>query len=466
MSKNGDEIKFNVEINDKLVNQVNSFINSNFDKENTMSVQLKNFKKLVIYLQKNHILLNEFEVDMLLNKSSKLNSMLAMVIPYLEKNQIEIDDNMDVILEMYKSANDDKNINFEGVENDSYNDNMLFRSKNGTSLDLINLYFQEIKEYKLLTKEEEFDLYQRIKDGDEDAKEALINHNLRLVASIANKYLSTIEFNPSISYTDLIQSGNIGLIKAVEHFDATKGYKFSTYATWWIKQSITRDFCDTGRTVRIPVHVHETLIKIKKADAKLTNELDRKPTTKELAAATGISKAKIEDILKHTANIGSLDVPVGEEEDSVVGDFIESDNNVEDDVLNNEQLSEFAKFFNETNILSVREKDILCLRFGINDGICHTLEEIGKMYNVTRERIRQIISKALRKLKNDHHARTFCSKYDLDEEEHNIYNALNKNAKSSLPKPKNNIELKRQERQKELDEYFASEAFQKQLRLK
>ena len=260
--------------------------------------------------------------------------------------------------------------------------------------DAVRMYLKEIGKVPLLTGEQERELAIRMEQGDEDAKKKLCESNLRLVVSIAKRYL-----NRGLSFLDLIQEGNLGLIKAVDKFDYTKGYKFSTYVTWWIRQAITRSIADQARTIRIPVHMVETINKLIRISRQLLQELGREPTSEEIAKEMGITVEKVREIKKISQDPVSLETPIGEEEDSHLGDFIPDDDvpaPVESAAYSmlKEQLMEVL------DTLSEREKKVLMLRFGLEDGRPRTLEEVGKEFNVTRERIRQIEAKALRKLRH------------------------------------------------------------------
>ena len=260
--------------------------------------------------------------------------------------------------------------------------------------DPVRMYLKEIGKVPLLTAEEEKDLAIRIEHGDEEAKKKLCESNLRLVVSIAKKYL-----NRGLSFLDLIQEGNLGLIKAVDKFDYTKGYKFSTYATWWIRQAITRSIADQARTIRIPVHMVETINKLIRVSRQLLQEYGREPTSEEIAAEMGISVEKVREIKKISQDPVSLETPIGEEEDSHLGDFIPDDEvQAPVDAAASSMLKE--QLMEVLDTLSEREKKVLMLRFGLEDGRPRTLEEVGKEFNVTRERIRQIEAKALRKLRH------------------------------------------------------------------
>ena len=265
--------------------------------------------------------------------------------------------------------------------------------------DPVRMYLKEIGKVPLLTAEEEIELAKRMENGDEDAKKRLAEANLRLVVSIAKRYVGR-----GMLFLDLIQEGNLGLIKAVEKFDYRKGYKFSTYATWWIRQAITRAIADQARTIRIPVHMVETINKLIRVSRQLLQELGREPTTEEIAEEMDMSVDRVREILKISQEPVSLETPIGEEEDSHLGDFIQDDNvpvpaDAAAFTLLKEQLVEVL------GTLTEREQKVLRLRFGLDDGRARTLEEVGKEFNVTRERIRQIEAKALRKLRHPSRSR-------------------------------------------------------------
>ena len=260
--------------------------------------------------------------------------------------------------------------------------------------DPVRMYLKEIGTVPLLSAEEELELAKRKSEGDEKAKERLIEANLRLVVSIAKRYTGR-----GMSFLDLIQEGNLGLMKGVQKFDYTKGYKLSTYATWWIRQSVTRALADGARTIRVPVHMVETINKIAKMQRKLTLDLGYEPKTSELAKALGMSEEKVEEILQIAREPASLETPIGEEDDSNLGDFV-ADSNVVTPEQNVESVMLREHIDTLLGDLKERERQVIVLRFGLNDGHPRTLEEVGKEFNVTRERIRQIEAKALRKLKN------------------------------------------------------------------
>ena len=266
--------------------------------------------------------------------------------------------------------------------------------------DPVKMYLKEIGRVDLLTHEQEIELAKRILEGDEQAKKELAAANLRLVVSIAKRYVGR-----GMLFLDLIQEGNMGLIKAVEKFDYTKGFKFSTYATWWIRQAITRAIADQARTIRIPVHMVETINKLTRIQRQLVQELGREPTAEEIAEKMdGMTPAKVREIQKISLEPVSLETPIGEEDDSHLGDFIEDEGAMSpDDYASNELLKDEL---NEVLLeLTDREEKVLRLRFGLDDGRTRTLEEVGKEFNVTRERIRQIEAKALRKLRHPSRSR-------------------------------------------------------------
>jgi len=270
----------------------------------------------------------------------------------------------------------------------------MLQSEGITIDDPVKVYLHDIGRVPLLTPEEEADLALRISQGDAEAKRRLNEANLRLVVSIAKRYVGR-----NLLFLDLIQEGNLGLIKAVDKFDSTKGYKFSTYATWWIRQAITRAIADQARTIRIPVHMVETINRLAKVEKALTQEYGRQPQVEEIAAEMGMPLERVREIMKVAQDPVSLESPVGEEEDSHLGDFI-----ADDDVPSPSDVAAQTMLKGELNevlkTLSDREARVLRLRFGLDDGRTRTLEEVGKEFNVTRERIRQIEAKALRKLRH------------------------------------------------------------------
>ena len=265
--------------------------------------------------------------------------------------------------------------------------------------DPVRMYLKEIGTVPLLSADEELRLAKRKAEGDESAKERLIEANLRLVVSIAKRYTGR-----GMSFLDLVQEGNLGLIKGVEKFDYTKGYKLSTYATWWIRQSVTRALADQARTIRVPVHMVEVINKATRCNRKLVQELGREPTLEEIAAELNLPIEKIIEANRTAADTLSLDMPVGDEEDTTIGSFVEDDNTPGPvDATSNAMLSEALTEILGT--LTEREADVLRMRFGMYDGRTHTLEEVGQIFGVTRERIRQIENKAIRKLRHPSRAK-------------------------------------------------------------
>ncbi len=303
----------------------------------------------------------------------------------LEEDALEINDGQDNV-DLFEAEMEE-----EEAEDSERSKVPLERS---VADDSVKIYLQQIGRVKLLTPDEEVDLAKRIMDGDDEAKQKLIQANLRLVVSIAKKYIGR-----GLSFLDLIQEGNLGLIRAAEKFDYKRGFKFSTYATWWIQQSITRGIADKSRTIRLPVHMIETIGKLKRVTRELTLEFGRSPTKEELAQRIGISLAKLRLVLKATQSTVSLETPLNtKDEASKLGDFLvdETIESPDSRVSNENLISELEKVL-ET--LRPRERDVLKLRFGLNDGNKRTLEEIGQLFGVSRERVRQIETRALNKLR-------------------------------------------------------------------
>ena len=327
--------------------------------------------------------ISDFFADMQLDSDK-----FEKILDFLEANNIDVlritddDADDDILLEV----DDDDEIEVEKID---------LSVPDGVSIeDPVRMYLKEIGKVPLLSAEEEIELAKRMELGDQEAKKRLAEANLRLVVSIAKRYVGR-----GMLFLDLIQEGNLGLIKAVEKFDYRKGYKFSTYATWWIRQAITRAIADQARTIRIPVHMVETINKLIRVSRQLLQELGREPTPEEIAAEMNMPVERVREILKISQEPVSLETPIGEEEDSHLGDFIQDDNvpvpaDAAAFTLLKEQLEEVL------GTLTEREQKVLTLRFGLEDGRARTLEEVGREFNVTRERIRQIEAKALRKLRH------------------------------------------------------------------
>ena len=328
-------------------------------------------------------------------KGSITYEELAEKLKNLELDADSLDD-------LYNTLNENNIQVVSENEEDDENPNGIsseLLTKDLTINDPVRMYLKEIGQIKLLTTEEELELADRIVLGDEEAKATLAEANLRLVVSIAKRYVGR-----GMLFLDLIQEGNIGLMKAVEKFDVTKGYKFSTYATWWIRQAITRAIADQARTIRVPVHMVETINKLARVERQLTLELNREPTEEELSKKMGTSVEKIRDIYKISQEPVSLEIPIGEEDDSHLGDFIPDETNMSpEDYAVNELLKDEISEVLLT--LTEREEKVIRLRFGLEDGRPRTLEEVGQLFGVTRERIRQIEAKALRKLRHPSRSR-------------------------------------------------------------
>ena len=325
---------------------------------------------------------------------------MEKVLDFLEASGVDVlrisGNDEELILDVDDDADIEKMDDEEEIELDKID----LSVPEGVSIeDPVRMYLKEIGKVSLLTADEEIELAKRMEQGDEEAKKRLAEANLRLVVSIAKRYVGR-----GMLFLDLIQEGNLGLIKAVEKFDYRKGYKFSTYATWWIRQAITRAIADQARTIRIPVHMVETINKLIRVSRQLLQELGREPSPEEIAAEMNMPVERVREILKISQEPVSLETPIGEEEDSHLGDFIQDDNvpvpaDAAAFTLLKEQLEEVL------GTLTEREQKVLTLRFGLEDGRARTLEEVGKEFNVTRERIRQIEAKALRKLRHPSRSR-------------------------------------------------------------
>lgn len=340
----------------------------------------KNTVKTLLERGKKNGVLTRIEISKALEEFEIVPEEIETVYDVFEKEGIEVVDDLDKELEeieVSKEELEDLSVP-EGINIDDH----------------VKMYLKEIGKVNLLDAHQENELAQKMAEGDEEAKKKLVEANLRLVVSIAKRYVGR-----GMLFLDLIQEGNLGLIKAVDKFDYTKGFKFSTYATWWIRQAITRAIADQARTIRIPVHMVETINKLVRVSRQLVQELGREPTPEELARELNMSIEKVREISKISQEPVSLETPIGEEDDSHLGDFIPDDDapapsEAASFVLLKEQLVDVLK------TLTPREEKVLKLRFGLDDGRQRTLEEVGKEFNVTRERIRQIEAKALRKLRH------------------------------------------------------------------
>ena len=361
--------------------------------ENTQAKFEEKVKELVGMAKKKKNILEYQEVSDFFEGMALEEDQMERVLDTLERNNVDVlrmtdgDDDIDPE-EMILSGED---IDVENLD---------ISIPDGISIeDPVRMYLKEIGKVPLLSAEEEIELAKKMENGDQDAKKRLAEANLRLVVSIAKRYVGR-----GMLFLDLIQEGNLGLIKAVEKFDYRKGYKFSTYATWWIRQAITRAIADQARTIRIPVHMVETINKLIRVSRQLLQELGREPSPEEIAAEMQMPVDRVREILKISQEPVSLETPIGEEEDSHLGDFIQDDNvpvpaDAAAFTLLKEQLVEVL------GTLTEREQKVLRLRFGLDDGRARTLEEVGSEFNVTRERIRQIEAKALRKLRHPSRSR-------------------------------------------------------------
>lgn len=358
--------------------------------EKTLTFEEKLEKLLELAKKKKNVLEQKEIIDFF--HGEILNpDQLDQIDDFLENNKVDVltpeedlDIEPDLFLEEEMTEEEDIDV-----------DNLELSMPEGVSIeDPVRMYLKEIGTVPLLSAEEELRLAKRKAEGDVSAKERLIEANLRLVVSIAKRYTGR-----GMSFLDLVQEGNLGLIKGVEKFDYTKGYKLSTYATWWIRQSVTRALADQARTIRVPVHMVETINKMSKMQRKLTLELGYEPSVAELSAALDMSEDKVMEIMQIAREPASLETPIGEEDDSNLGDFV-ADGNVVTPEGNVESVMLREHIDALLGDLKERERQVIVLRFGLEDGHPRTLEEVGKEFNVTRERIRQIEAKALRKLRN------------------------------------------------------------------
>ncbi len=364
--------------------------------KNTVDEQaqfLESLNALVELGKKKDGVLDFSDINMMFQNMDLDGDRTEKILDYLEQNGI-------VAMVSDTDAEDDIILDVDDEPTEEELENIEFSVPDGVSIeDPVRMYLKEIGKVPLLSADEEVDLAKRMEKGDSDAKKRLAEANLRLVVSIAKRYVGR-----GMLFLDLIQEGNLGLIKAVEKFDYRKGYKFSTYATWWIRQAITRAIADQARTIRIPVHMVETINKLIRVQRQLLQELGREPYPEEIAREMQLPVDRVREIQKISQEPVSLETPIGEEEDSHLGDFIQDDNvpvpaEAAAFTLLKEQLSGVL------NTLTDREQKVLRLRFGLDDGRARTLEEVGKEFDVTRERIRQIEAKALRKLRHPSRSR-------------------------------------------------------------
>ncbi len=359
--------------------------------ESTAAFEEKLSQLLLLARKKRNVLENQEVLDFFIGESLD-SDRLDQIYDFLESSKVdvlsmggeELDLDEDLFLE--EDIEEEEEIDMESID---------LSVPEGVSVeDPVRMYLKEIGKVPLLSSEDEIELAKKIELGDEESKQRLTEANLRLVVSIAKRYVGR-----GMQFLDLIQEGNLGLIKAVEKFDYRKGYKFSTYATWWIRQAITRAIADQARTIRIPVHMVETINRLVRVSRQLLQELGREPVPEEIAARADMQVERVREIMKVSQEPVSLETPIGEEEDSHLGDFIQDDQvavpaDAATFTMLHEQLMEVL------DTLTEREQKVLKLRFGLNDGRPRTLEEVGKEFNVTRERIRQIEAKALRKLRH------------------------------------------------------------------
>ena len=363
---------------------------------------LKKLEKLVAHAKYKHNTVDAGEINDFFVGDNLTPEQMDQIYSYLENRNIDVVPVLDEAMLNADPALDDIDLDLD-LDDDSFMKDAEDEDIDLDAVDLlegigtedpVRMYLKEIGTVPLLTADEELELAQRKADGDEAAKERLIEANLRLVVSIAKRYTGR-----GMSFLDLVQEGNLGLIKGVEKFDYTKGYKLSTYATWWIRQSVTRALADQARTIRVPVHMVETINKMSKMQRKLTLELGYEPSVAELAEALDMTEDKVMEIMQIAREPASLETPIGEEDDSNLGDFV-ADSNVVTPEGNVESVMLREHIDALLGDLKERERQVIVLRFGLEDGHPRTLEEVGKEFNVTRERIRQIEAKALRKLRN------------------------------------------------------------------
>ena len=385
---------------------ISSFIDNEFAICDKKSDAVTNIKKLVKYLVSNEINLNYEDASELLTSSNALRNTMDIIV----EKQIDLPTENDVIENIFLAYDLAKDSNDRYVN--TYIGEYYYVGKKTNDLDTLKLYLESLP--PLLTLEEEKKYTYLASMGNEDAKHKLVESNLRLVISMAKRYCKN---NKNVALQDLIQEGSLGLMKAAEKFDYTKGYKFSTYATWWIKQSINKYIYDKSRTIRIPTHQHEHIRKMNAIKSKLFDELQRMPTDEELAKTLGVSIDKLHSMQLAEVDTISLSTPINDKDDDSdeLENFVEDKTaNIEDEIIKREYLSDFKQAIIDSETIDQRAKDVLYLRFGIDCDRPHSLEEIGRKMGVTRERIRQIESSSLRKLARDKDIKKF--KYDFNPE--------------------------------------------------
>ena len=403
----------NIEIVDKDSEEIYQDI-INYIKKLDKKDDKKAFLELVNYFKENNTVINEEEYKELIDNYQFISNALNTLMSNDEFQEL-VEDNEYIIcfMETYndknekneKDLNEDFELAYENLHNyETHTDNF----------DCVKIYMDEACNYEILSHEMTIKLFEKFKNGDKKARKTIIKHNLRLVINIAKRYS-----NNGIEFSDLIQEGNMGLMKAVDKFDYTKGFRFSTYATWWIRQSINRSIFDNGKTIRIPVHAHEAISKIKKVRNQLTQILGHEPSTEEISKATGYEVDKIREMERISQLTVSMETPIGDETDSTLGDFI-----ADDQAENAVQLAENS-YLREVllatlDTLDARQKEVIEMRFGLIDGKLMTLDEIGKKYNVTRERVRQIEHQALSRLRRKIKIKNKIYNYLNDTEEDSI----------------------------------------------
>ena len=393
MAKKKENIENNGVVEESVEKKTTDTMDKASENETVQARFQEKLRDLLALAKKKKNMLEYQEINDFFSELQLDAEQFEKILDFLEANNIDVlritEDDVDD--EMLLEVEEEEEIEVEKID---------LSVPDGVSIeDPVHMYLKEIGKVPLLSAEEEIELAKRMELGDQEAKKRLAEANLRLVVSIAKRYVGR-----GMLFLDLIQEGNLGLIKAVEKFDYRKGYKFSTYATWWIRQAITRAIADQARTIRIPVHMVETINKLIRVSRQLLQELGREPSPEEIAAEMNMPVERVREILKISQEPVSLETPIGEEEDSHLGDFIQDDNvpvpaDAAAFTLLKEQLEEVL------GTLTEREQKVLTLRFGLEDGRARTLEEVGKEFNVTRERIRQIEAKALRKLRHPSRSR-------------------------------------------------------------